>query len=65
MRTVGSFFQSRLARDIREDQQVGPAVLERLLSMLTVTMLVVLVMSTFAQGLLTMFKGLSGRVGLP
>ena len=55
----------RLVREIRDDQATGPAVLERLLAVLTVAMLVVLVMTTLGQGVLVFVQGLSARLGSP
>ena len=59
------FFPGRTAREIAQDESAGPVVLERLLAMLTITMLVVLVMSTVGQGYVTFLQGLSGRLHGP
>ncbi len=53
----------RLVRDIRDDQGNGPAVLERLLALITVAMLVVLVTATLGQGVLVFVQDLSLRLG--
>jgi hypothetical protein len=59
------FFPGRTAREIADDESAGPVVLERLLAMVTVTMLIVLVMSTLGQGFLRFMQGLSGRLQGP
>jgi hypothetical protein len=52
----------RTLRDIRDDQEHGPEVLERLLMLLTVAMLVVLVTSTVCQAVLLFVLDVSARV---
>ena len=52
----------RIVREICDDAEKGPAVLERLLMLLTVAGLVVLVMTTIGQGVLLLVLDVSARV---
>jgi hypothetical protein len=56
-------FMPRVVREIRDDQDTGPAVLERVLALVTVVMLVVLLTSTVGRGILLLVRGVSARLG--